>query len=489
MSLDEQKKKNTKKGQSWQAKLAFDEKYALNNIQHAIKEYYLTDDHNAKVNLRGIINENVRSYIINLKGCTPEIQSKIEKLPIPNDQFFLWHIYFKDVFDKGGFDIVIGNPPYGVSIKGIYRDAVVKALGKVPDFEIYYFFFELAKMLVKRNGLLSYIVPNTWLFNTYAKSYRLGVLNNWRIEEILDCSKFKIFESATVMNTINLLRRNGLDGSLCGYRNTQKANDFLSLVSEERVYLPMESLLQMNQNWALAFRLSPAIVNIVNKVSNSGKPLSDYFATSQGLIAYDKYQGQSQEVIKSRAYHFDSYREGLKKCLWGEDVKRYGLQWNGKEWIDYCDGIANPRKPEFFMGKRLLVREITNPSIFAVITSEELYNDPAIIIVKDSEKYSLEVVLAILNSKLATFFHFNHSPKATKGAFPKILVQDIKDFPLPTISNEIKDILSKKATFILLAKQANPLADTTSEEREIDRLVYDMYGLTEEEIAIVEGTK
>lgn len=489
MSLNEQKKKKSKKGQSWQATLAFDEQIALDNIQHAIKEYYLTDDHKSKLNLRSIINDNVRSYIINLKGCTPDVQRKIEEMPIPNDKFFLWHIYFKEVFDKGGFDIVIGNPPYGVSIKGTYRDAVVKALGKVPDFEIYYFFFELAKMLVKANGLLSYIVPNTWLFNTFAKSYRLGVLKNWRIEEILDCSKFKIFESATVMNTINLLRRNGIDGSLCGYRNTQKAKDFLSLVSEERVYLPMESLLQMNQNWALAFRLSPAIVNIVNKVSNSGKPLSNYFVTSQGLIAYDKYQGQSQEVIKSRAYHFDSYREGLKKCLWGEDVKRYALQWNGKEWINYCDGIANPRKPEFFIGKRLLVREITNPSIFAVITSEELYNDPSIIIVKDSDQYSLEVVLAILNSKLATFFHFNHSPKATKGAFPKILVQDIKDFPLPTISDEKKEILSQKVTSILLTKQTNPLTDTTAEEREIDQLVYDLYGLTEEEIAIVEGTK
>ena len=230
-------------------------------------------------------------------------------------RFFDLRMMFTELFEgeNPGFDIVIGNPPYGVSIKGDYRETVVKALKKVPDFEIYYFFFELAKKLVKADGLLSYIVPNTWLFNTFAKSYRLGILADWRIEEILDCSKFKIFESATVMNTINLFRRNGIEGSLCGYRNTQKATDFLSLVSEDRMFLPMESLLQMNQNWALAFRLSPAIVGIVNKVFNSGNPLSDYFSTSQGLIAYDKYQGQSQEIIKNRAYHFDSYREGLKK--------------------------------------------------------------------------------------------------------------------------------------------------------------------------------
>ena len=71
------------------------------------------------------------------------------------------------------------------------------------------------------------------------------------------------------------------------------------------------------------------------------------------------------------------------------------------------------------MGKRLLVREITNPSIYANIVDEELYNDPAVLIVLDSKSYSLEVALAIFNSKLATFYHFNHSPKATKGAFPK----------------------------------------------------------------------
>ena len=143
MSLNEQKKRKAKKGQAWQATLAFDEKFALDNIQHAIKEYYLTDDHNANLSLRSIINENVRSYIINLKGCTPDVQRKIEKLPIPNDQFFLWHIYFKEVFDNGGFDIVIGNPPYGADI-----DNLVDVYGRLyPETshgykDIYKYFFD-----------------------------------------------------------------------------------------------------------------------------------------------------------------------------------------------------------------------------------------------------------------------------------------------------------------------------------------------------------
>lgn len=401
--------------------------------------------------------------------------------------FFDWKIMFADVFDsKGGFDIVIGNPPYGVSIKGDYRNAVVKVLGKTPDFEIYYYFFELAKYLIKGNGILTYIVPNTWLFNTFAKNYRVSLLSNWVIEEVLDCSKFKIFESATVLNTINIFRKIQTLHSQCGYRSTSYATSFSQLIKEPRVWLNSEDLLKMNQNWALAFRLNPQTIKVINKITSSANVISDFFSTSQGLIAYDKYQGQSEEIIKSRAYHFSEYHEGLKKCLWGEDVRRYQLRWNGKEWIDYCEGIANPRKPEFFIGKRLLVREITNPSIFAVITEGEYYNDPSIIIVKDSERYSLEIVLAILNSKLATYYHFNHSPKATKGAFPKILVQDIKDFPLPTVQNSIGNIICNIVNHILNKVYDGNINDTISEERKIDNLVYVLYDLTYDEVKVVE---
>ncbi|MBK7867232.1 MAG: hypothetical protein IPJ75_09710 [Ignavibacteriales bacterium] len=127
----------------------------------------------------------------------------------------------------------------------------------------------------------------------------------------------------------------------------------------------------------------------------------------------------------------------LKPWLWGSDVNRYQVKWNGQEYIDYCDGIANPRDPKYFRGKRILIREITNPSIFAVLTEEELYNDPSIIIIRDNASHSLKSLLGILNSKLATFYHFNNSPKATKGAFPKILVKDIKEFPLPPTYSSI----------------------------------------------------
>ena len=392
------------------------------------------------------------------------------------------------MFDiNNSFDIVIGNPPYGVSIKGQYRKDVVKHLGNVPDYEIYYYFIQMAEELLADKGILSYIIPNTYLFNNFAKNYRMNILRKWNVIEILDCTKFKIFESATVLNTINTWQKNNMQKNEIGYRNTSNSLSFKELISVPRLKMDTTQLLMFNQNWGLAFTLNKEKIEVVNKLACIKRTIESCFPEiSQGLIAYDKYQGQSDDIIRRRAYHYFEYKDGLKKWMWGEDVKRYNIIWNNKEYIDYCSGIANPRQPKFFIGKRLLIREITNPSIYASITTEELYNDPAIIIVKDSPAYSLEVVLAILNSKLATFYHFNHSPKATKGAFPKILVQDIKDFPLPNISEEQKDSITTNVNRILRMKSTDPNADTSALEYEIDNKVYHLYGLTYDEVLIVD---
>ena len=405
-------------------------------------------------------------------------------------KFFDWKIVFSNIFsddaNASGFDIVIGNPPYGVSIKGTYRTNVVANHGKVPDYEIYYYFIEVANMLLHNNGVLSYIIPNTYLFNTYATNYRLNILNDWTIVEILDCTRFPIFKSAVVQNTINLWRK-GTEQNTVGYRNTANINSFEELIAKAMSSIDIDDLIMFNQNWALAFSLTPEKAQIVNKISSANNTVSDLFPEiSQGLIAYDKYQGQSQEVIKNRFYHHSVYREGLKKWLWGEDVQRFNIHWNGKEFIDYCDGIANPRNPIFFKGKRILIREITNPSIFAALTDEELYHDPAVIVVKDNNIMAIEAVLGILNSKMATFFHFNHSPKATKGAFPKILVQDIKDFPIPDIPDRIQEIITVNVNEIMQKNLLDSQSDVSAIEKNIDEIVYHLYDLTYDEVLIID---
>jgi len=411
-----------------------------------------------------------------------------------------WNPYdqnsFADFFDmewmfgiKNGFDIVIGNPPYGVSIKGDYRKAIVSYLGKVPDCEIYYFFVEIAYALLNGNGIKTFIIPNTILFNVFAAGYRLKMLTKWQIHEVLDCTDFDFFEKTTIRNIITRFSKKKTSEYI-GYKNTKDATSFMQLSDRDLLYITQDNLILNNPNWSLAFKLDTRVLNLVIKIKAEHKKLCDYFPEfSQGLIAYDKYKGQSREIIENRVYHYKSKdKNNLKPWLWGRDVNRFIVEWNKEEYIDYCDGIANPRKPKYFKGKRILVREITNPSIYAAYTDKELYNDPAIIIILEGKKISLLSLLAILNSTLATFYHFNSSPKATKGEFPKILVNDIKNFPLVKINTYSKRIYSNLSNLtekILSAKTTNFSVNTVSYEAEVDARIAHLYDLTEEEYALV----
>lgn len=435
------------------------------------------------------IKSKIRSDV-QLDLFDEQLNAKVESEGIYKNSLE-WILEFPEVLDDNGrfegFDAVIGNPPYGISIKDEYRNILVKTKGKVPDYEIYYYFIVLSHMILKNSSVMSYIVPNTWLFNTFAKDWRLNLFSKWKLLSVLDCSQFSIFEEATVRNSIILFEKETKGSHSVTYKNTKDIKTIEELLVQTDMSISKQDIIPMNINWGLAFSLSNQTIKIINKIMGESTPLHSLFPEiSQGLIAYDKYKGQDEATIKNRAYHHFEYKEGYKKWLWGEDVRRYETIWNGEEYIDYCSGIANPRKPKFFKGKRLLIREITNPYIFASIVTDEMYNDPSILIVLDSESYPIEVVLAILNSKLATFYHFHHSPKATKGAFPKILIQDINDFPIPSITPEQQQAINDLVDKIIAAKNKKSQADTREWEEEIDFLVYKLYGLSYDEVLVVD---
>lgn len=346
----------------------------------------------------------------------------------------------KWMFGFEEFDIVIGNPPYGVSIKGDYRKDIIDHLGKVPDFEIYYYFIEKAHLVLKDNGILSYIIPNTYLFNTYATDYRQQIVNKWNIDEILDCTKFTIFQSATVRNTINLWSKDEQRNSLkIGYRKTKNIKSFKDLILKPRLFIDFDELLLMNQNWGLAFMLDNLTVEIINLIKKDNPILNDFYDVSQGYIPYrrsdliKKYgENEGNKIVDERLWHSDTkLSKDYIPEIFGRDLNRFGIIDKQKTtYVKYGKHLAGYVDIKFFNQKRLLVREITNPRIIATIIEEEYVNDPQLISIIKKTDLSLEFLWAILNSKLATFYHFNFSPKATKGDFPKILVKDIKEFPL-----------------------------------------------------------
>lgn len=414
-------------------------------------------------------------------------------------KFFDWKIIFSNIFNDNanapGFDIVIGNPPYGVSIKGTYRTNVVANHGQVPDYEIYYYFIEVANKLLHNNGVLSYIIPNTYLFNTYATNYRLRILENWAIVEILDCTRFPIFKSAVVRNTINLWRKDSSMDNI-GYRKTADVISFKDLTARDRITMPISDLQRMNQNWGLAFNLDDSVVRIVNKIYSKTNNISSFFEVSQGYIPYrlsdlvKKYGPiEGANICKNRLWHSsfkldDDYIQELN----GRDITKFAYSIKG-EFVKYGKHLACHVDLKYFRKERIVVREITNPTIIACKIEEDVIcvHDPQLIsIIAKEGQLSLNILWAILNSKMATFFHFNHSPKATKGAFPKILVQDIKDFPIPDIPERIQETITTKVTDIMQQNQLDSQSDVYAIEKDIDEIVYHLYDLTYNEVLIID---
>ena len=412
---------------------------------------------------------------------------------------FEWRFEFPEVLDDNGdfigFDIIIGNPPYGVSIKGNERKHLVENVSKVPDYEIYYWFIDRSFSILKEKGISSYIIPNSILFNVFAQNYRLSLFDKWNIEELLDCTEFDIFEDATVRNVIFQFIKNDLACQL-SYKPTNEISSFEELSLRERIIIDKSIAETNNQNWGLVFKLSNNVLGLIQKIKTS-HILSDNYDATQGYIPYRKSdlikiygKEKAESIVKNREWHSNSkVNEEYKEEIFGESIGKFNYKKTGS-YVWYGKHLATYVDPKYFNQKRLLIREITNPGIIACIVEEEFVNDPQIIsVIQKNELFPVEYLWAILNSKLATFYHFNSSPKATKGAFPKILVYDVNNFPLPKdISEADKESIVKIANEILTKKHADCDFDSSELEEQIDRIIYKMYELSTDDIELIENT-
>ena len=498
-----------------------EEKYQVLEIINEVKNNFKSTLDNKfidKVSKAVGTYENEKQRLDNLALFGEKIKKaekdKLKKLKVDADKFaqekedtinnaiynnaFEWRFEFPEVLDdKGvyvGFDAIIGNPPYGVSIKGKEREHLVLNINKVPDFEIYYWFIERAYQILSVKGNVSYIIPNTILFNVFAQEYRLSLFDKWGINEILDCTDIDIFDEATVRTIIFQFQKDTLHNSL-HYKRTNELKGFNDFFDRNISVIDKETTIANNQNWSLIFKLDKEILKLIAKIKIGINTVQNHFDFSQGYIPYRRSdlikefgKKEGDKIVNERLWHSEyKINDDYIPEIFGRELNRFGIaNKTKKSFVKYGKHLAGYVDMKYFNQKRILVREITNPYIIATILSETYVNDPQLIsIIEKTNVYKLEFLWAILNSKLATFYHFNSSPKATKGAFPKILVYDIKNFPLPNITDNNIEIIVNQ---ILALKQDNPEADTTTLEKEIDSMVYELYGLTEEEIIIVENS-
>lgn len=561
MSFDEQRKKKGKKGDQIQFSIEFDEKGPLDNIQQYINDYYNTDNHDKKVTLRNDINSSIKNYILHLKGCTPDIQSKIQNLPIPNDKFFLWHIYFKEVFDKGGFDIVIGNPPYiqlqkninckGVDCKGneydmklgdVYKNANFQTFAKTGD--IYCLFYEHGMNILRDKGHLCFITSNKWMRASYGESTRMLLGMTYNPNLLIDFSGAKIFENATVDVNIILVAKNDNGGKTKSAWLSQD-EDIKNLSLN---FLEKSTSISFNTSEAWII-LPPFDARLKCKVESKGTPLGslDLILTrgvGTGLDeAYVITEEEKDNLLSACITEEEKKRTEfiIHPMLRGREISRYSYEWNNL-WMIYIPthfplqddasikGASNKAEQRFAelypvvykhickykeklssrdktetgiryewycmqraryekFGKlgfsKIIYQELSQGSSFALDEEGDfLMNNSAYYIhTRNDDKY----LLALLNSKLIEYIYSNYYCTKLGKTGVRWLAQNIINLPIVEAIGQNKDDINTIVNKILSQKKINSQADTSALESEIDRIVYELYGLTEEEIAIVEG--
>lgn len=443
------------------------------------KDYFITSDNKLKKELKnkidsiqiGMIEESLKDNSVKLNRFREESKKR-------QKTWFVWEIEFFDVFkNHGGFDIVIGNPPYGAKLKSDEKKTLLRKYEYVADYETANYFIAICSKLLNENGLLSYIIPNMFMANVNAKKFRNYLLNSWQIKRIDNFSESSIFESASVRNCIVYLEKDS--------HKRKDSSNFTKMffgnkleVEKIKVFTKQDLEIRID-NWLNVMDENEDVIKIIGKIRKNSEQLSSYCEISQGLIPYDKYRGHTEYQIKNKVWNADYKKdETYKMELRGQDVKRYSLTWNGKDWISYGDWLAAPRKKEFFTEQRILIREITNPRIFATITCEEYYNTPSIINCISFEK-DIFYILGIINSKLMTFYHIKSSPKSNKGMFPKILVADVRKIPIVIGDDSQVELISS------LVKD-NLNSYSVENDKRIDEIVYKIYGLNEDDIKLIE---
>ena len=369
--------------------------------------------------------------------------SLIDDPEIAGNLAFNWEKEFPEIFANGGFDIVVGNPPYGVNFDDKTKKYLLEFDKLVPDYEIYIYFISLYRKILKNNGYLSYIFPNTFLSTLFGKKYRENLFNTITVKEIIDLSNDNTFVDASVRTII------------FSFKNILENSDIKFLKTRDKTFYSFKDYLKNEvmeniENIASLFFQNKKEKEIISKIKNNQK-LADFFEVSQGLIPYDKYRGHDEYTIKNRIWHSNVKKdETYKKELKGEDVKQYLLNWNNELWISYGEWLAAPRERKFFVNKRILIREITKDKLFACYTEEEFYNTPSLInVINEKDILELKYILTIVNSKLLGWYHNKTSPKANKGLFPKILVNDARNLPLVNIPLEKQQPFIEKADKML----------------------------------------
>lgn len=414
---------------------------------------------------------------------------------------------FPEIMKGGGFDAVVGNPPYlgGREWKEANGCQYDYFIGKYEvaeyQFDIYALFIEQTVRLVSKTGYVGLITPNTWLNNQSNKKLRRYLLSKTSVATIADYSSTKVFKGATVLPIVSILQKQ--------LNNSKEAVNIIKLVNDERVLSHRVPQTLWDDGDLLIFNidLKPGEPELRKKISIKSVTLESMAEVKFGIKLYETGKGSppqkpsdaTEHIFEAKTKVGPAYRPYLE----GKDVDPYQTKWASR-WLKYGPNLAAPRSSHLFEGRRLVFRRIVGKKLIGTLLEGDFVTSQLLQIVKPNEKVDACYLLGVLNSTMMAFY-FKKTYNRQDKTFPEIRIYELASLPIRTIDPKNKADQAAHDRIVALVEKMLSLhpqraaAKTPHEQtaldrqisatdKQIDQEVYALYGLTAEEIALVEAS-
>jgi type I restriction-modification system DNA methylase subunit len=423
---------------------------------------------------------------------------------------FNWEAEFPEIMKGGGFDVVIGNPPYGAYF---YEDdkAYLSSKYKYQGYQLdsYLLFLERAiRYFLSPNGFYGMIIPNPWLTNLLQRNIRRFVAENTRICEIVHF-RFPVFPKVTVDTEVLIIQKTDPKNWQVLVTIVESLDAFQKLPPEPRI----KRILHKQQKWrdldggVINIFMSPSEESLAHKCSRRSAPLSELCAINVGIKPYQVGKGtppQTEETVAKRPYDSDRCLDKFyRPYLRGSDMGRYRITPLEPRYLKFGPWLAEPRPAADFDAPLKIVMRQTGDSLIAAIdTHRYLCLNNIHVLVPKEPPPAPSYILGVVNSCLMNWYYQTLNPELGE-ALAEVKKTNVAKLPIRSIDFSDRADRARHQRMVMMVERmldmnkrlaaAKTPDDKTriqrqidATDRQIDQLVYELYGLTEEEIKVVE---
>ena len=459
-------------------------------VSHLLAAYYSCSDHDKKAALQQRIADTINKQL-EVQAIDENILTQLRQVNLAgNDQFFLWHTWFSDVFNredgKSGFDIVIGNPPYGANIDdliSIYNKSYPNTSHGYKD--IYKYFFDFSFLICQKQGVICYITPNTFLLQPRYGDLRKVLLHS-TILKILNLGE-TIFKDAVVPVAITLLLKNSIESNEVKFvdlrKNVREADSIL-LNDIDFMIIKQDNWLQTyNNSFIENIRISQQNEDVLDNILEMKDCGFKYQRNKVGLSQKGKNDLADRIFYKLAETGIMENVSDIP-ILVGKDIDAFYHEVKPHKILRYnYKDLLRDNETTYFNSKimyeqKKLIWRQTAPYFIGTVLSANIFfgNTIQAGIIKPyfKDKISYEYLCGLLNSSFLRNL-YEQNVKEGGRVFPQVKLEKLKPLPVIIPTDSEREQVEHMVHQIIMAKKNHHEEQANSFEKLLNQIINKLY--------------